>query len=133
VERLTPEVARVISERAVGNPRVAKTYYLHSEAIAVCRGHVEVTTDDVLKCFELLDVDRYGLTRADRRVMACLVARGNTPAGSLTLAASAQVSRDDLAEIIEPKLLTLRILTLTPRGRQLTEWAFEEFRTVPVQ
>ena len=61
-----------------------------------------------------------GLHSIDRRVLQVL-ARREKPMGEAALAAAAMITKGDLLEIVEPRLLHHQLVERTPRGRQLTD------------
>jgi len=74
----------------------------------------------------LLDVDRLGLDAVDRRLLTQMATfYGGGPVGLETLAASVGEEAGTLEDVYEPYLLQQGFLQRTPRGRVLTEKAYD--------
>ena len=75
---------------------------------------------------DLMEVDKMGLDRADRRYLLTLIeVFGGGPAGIDTLAASIGEDAGTLEDLIEPYLLQNGFINRTPRGRVATARAYE--------
>jgi Holliday junction DNA helicase RuvB len=74
----------------------------------------------------MMAVDDLGLTQADRRFLKALAEkhRGG-PVGLETMAATISEDTDTIESVYEPYLLQIGFLRRTPRGRILTEKAFQ--------
>ena len=73
-----------------------------------------------------MEVDKMGLDRADRRFLTTLIsAFDGGPAGLDTLAAAIGEDAGTIEDLIEPYLLQIGMLTRTPRGRCVTQKAYE--------
>ena len=71
-------------------------------------------------------IDAGGLDRSDRALLDTLATKfGGGPVGLSTLAIAIGEEPDTIEDIFEPYLLQQGLLKRTPRGRVLTERAFE--------
>ncbi len=80
-----------------------------------------------------LEVDHMGLDTLDRRMLRAIITYyGGGPVGLDTLAATINEEAVTLEDVYEPYLLQQGFLTRTPRGRCVTQKAYEhlgiEFR-----
>ena len=73
-----------------------------------------------------LEVDRLGLDNVDRRMLRAIIENyGGGPVGLDTLAATIGEESVTLEDVYEPYLMQLGFLTRTPRGRCVTQKAYE--------
>jgi len=79
----------------------------------------EITIDVVEKCFEILGVDKYGLTRVDH-IMLKHLCQMNTFVGLDTLDAIMPTDKKQIREHIEPFLLKQGFIIRTASGRMIT-------------
>ena len=122
------EACLEIGSRSRGTPRVAnrllKRVRDYSEVRAGGSVSLEVTQD----ALSLLEVDELGLDRDDRRVVEVIARNFNGgPVGIDTIAASTGEESVTIEDVIEPYLLQIGFLTRTPRGRVLTDFAYQHF------
>ena len=74
---------------------------------------------------DLMEVDKMGLDRSDRRFLLTLMETfGGGPAGLDTLAASIGEDAGTIEDLIEPYLLQNGFINRTPRGRMATARAY---------
>ncbi len=73
-----------------------------------------------------LEIDYLGLDPVDRRMMAAIIDNYNGgPVGLETLAATIGEESVTLEDVYEPYLMQLGFLTRTPRGRCVTQKAYQ--------
>lgn len=86
-----------------------------------------MVTEEVAKtALDLMDVDKMGLDRSDRRILLTLIQNfGGGPAGLDTLAAAIGEDAGTIEDVVEPYLLQNGLLNRTPRGRVATRAAYE--------
>ena len=73
-----------------------------------------------------LEVDALGLDATDRRMLTAIIRNYNGgPVGLETLAATIGEEAVTLEDVYEPYLLQIGFLTRTPRGRCVTQLAYE--------
>ncbi|MFP4022240.1 MAG: Holliday junction branch migration DNA helicase RuvB [Candidatus Paceibacterota bacterium] len=76
--------------------------------------------------FSLLGIDGVGLTQADRLMLEVVIANFNGgPVGLNTIAASLCEEKGTLEEYNEPYLIQIGFLERTPRGRVVTQKAYQ--------
>ena len=124
--RIDDEGLRNIASRSRGTPRIAirllkrmRDYAIHLDKDVI---------DKKVSDFGLnaLDIDSIGLDAVDRRIMMTIadVFKGG-PVGLETLAACTGEDPVTIEDVYEPFLLQNGFLAKTPRGRVLTQRAFE--------
>lgn len=73
-----------------------------------------------------LEVDHLGLDQVDRRMLRAIIeSYGGGPVGLDTLAATIGEESVTLEDVYEPYLMQIGFLTRTPRGRCVTQRAYE--------
>ena len=73
-----------------------------------------------------LEVDHLGLDAIDRRMLTAIIRNyGGGPVGLETLAATIGEEAVTLEDVYEPYLMQIGFLTRTPRGRCVTQLAYE--------
>ena len=79
----------------------------------------------------MLDVDKLGLDRNDRRLLRAIISKfSGGPVGVETLAASISEETETVEDVYEPFLMQLGFLQRTPRGRVVTPAAYEHLGIV---
>ena len=74
----------------------------------------------------MLEVDAGGLDRSDRALLDTVATKfGGGPVGLSTLAIAIGEEQDTIEDVLEPYLLQQGLLKRTPRGRVLTQRAYE--------
>jgi Holliday junction DNA helicase RuvB len=80
----------------------------------------------VAEGLERLGIDRLGLEKQDREILAMIIGRYNGgPVGAETLAISIGEGVDSLEDYYEPYLIQAGLIQRTPRGRMATALAYE--------
>jgi Holliday junction DNA helicase RuvB len=120
------EGARTIAGRSRGTPRVANRLLKRVRDFAQVKGGGEIDAGVAAAALEMLEVDAGGLDRSDRALLDTVATKfGGGPVGLSTLAIAIGEEPDTIEDIFEPYLLQQGLLKRTPRGRVLTERAFE--------
>ncbi|MCY0881064.1 MAG: Holliday junction branch migration DNA helicase RuvB, partial [Firmicutes bacterium] len=115
-----------IAARSRGTPRIANRLLKRLRDYAQVDGDGQISLALAQHAMDLLEVDRYGLDRIDRRLLINMAEhyRGG-PVGLETLAASVGEDSGTIADVYEPYLLQQGLLQRTPRGRLLTARAYQ--------
>lgn len=107
-------------------PRVANRLLKRSRDYAQVHGQGIISEAIAEKTLSLMEVDQLGLEPMDRRIMTTLIEKFNGgPAGLQAIAAASSEEEDTIAEVYEPFLMQLGFLERTPRGRMVTERAYQ--------
>ena len=120
------EGAYELARRSRGTPRLANRILKRVRDFAQVRYNGVITGEVANTALDLMEVDKMGLDRADRRYLMTLIEifEGG-PAGIDTLAASIGEDAGTLEDLIEPYLLQNGFINRTPRGRMATARAYE--------
>ena len=123
---VTPEGAEEIARRARGTPRVANRLLRRVRDFAEVKGRGAIDAGLASDALELLEVDRAGLDRHDRQLLELMASKfGGGPVGLSTLSVAIGEEADTIEDVFEPYLLQQGLVKRTPRGRVLTERAYE--------
>jgi holliday junction DNA helicase RuvB len=129
---LSDDGAHEIARRARGTPRVAGRLLRRVRDFATIGGAGVVDAEIAADALSRLAVDSRGLDAMDRRYLACIADNyGGGPVGVETLAAALSEERDTIEDVIEPYLMQQGFLARTPRGRVLTQIAWQHIERTP--
>jgi holliday junction DNA helicase RuvB len=120
------EGAEEIAGRARGTPRVANRLLRRVRDFAEVKGRGAIDRAVAVEALEMLEVDGAGLDRHDRQLLETIAGKfGGGPVGLSTLAVAIGEEPDTIEDVYEPYLLQQGLVKRTPRGRVLTERAYE--------
>ena len=130
---IMPEGAYEIARRSRGTPRIANRMLRRVRDFADVRADGVITKDVADEALCALEIDHLGLDPIDRRMMTAIIENYNGgPVGLETLAATIGEESITLEDVYEPYLMQLGFLTRTPRGRCVTQKAYQHLhRPVP--
>ena len=116
----------IIARSSRATPRVANRLLKRSRDYAQVHAAGAITGGVAEKTLALMEIDELGLEPMDRRIMAVIIEKFNGgPAGLQAIAAASSEEEDTIAEVYEPFLMQLGFLERTPRGRMVTERAYQ--------
>jgi Holliday junction DNA helicase RuvB len=129
---LDTQSASAIGHRARGTPRVALQLLKRVRDVAQVKYQGEITVDLVSEALEMLAVDTLGLTEHDRRFLLTIIEKHKGgPVGLSTLAATLSEDPGTIEEVLEPYLMQIGFLQKTPKGRVITEGAYQHLGKQP--
>ncbi len=115
-----------LAKRSRGTPRIANRLLKRVRDFAQVMGDGTITEDIARMALDRLDIDRLGLDTIDRRMLMTMIKNyGGGPVGLETLAAALGEEAVTLEDVYEPFLMQLGFLSRTPRGRCVTNLAYE--------
>ena len=118
--------AQEIARRSRGTPRIANRMLRRVRDFAQVRAGGVITRDVADMALTRLEVDHLGLDALDRRMLKSIIDFYNGgPVGLETLAATINEEAITLEDVYEPYLLQQGFLTRTPRGRCVTQKAYQ--------
>ena len=124
--RIDADGAMELASRSRGTPRIA------NRILRRVRDFAQVTADGVItrqvadEALNRLEIDHLGLDSLDRRMLRSIIEYySGGPVGVETLAATINEESVTLEDVYEPYLLQQGFLTRTPRGRCVTQKAYE--------
>ena len=126
------DAAKEIAGRSRGTPRIANALLRRVRDFAQVKGTGRV--DRAIACYalEALHIDRYGLDLIDNKILNLLIDKFHGgPVGLTTIATALSEDPGTLEEVYEPFLIQEGFLKRTPRGREVTQLAYEHLGKLP--
>ncbi|MDR9498595.1 MAG: Holliday junction branch migration DNA helicase RuvB [Hydrogenovibrio sp.] len=118
--------ATEIARRARGTPRIANRLLRRVRDYAQVRGDGVITASIADAALNMLEVDPSGLDKMDRRLLELLIHKfENRPVGIDSIATALGEERGTIEDVIEPFLVQEGFLVRTPRGRVVTDMAYQ--------
>ncbi|MBQ8610836.1 MAG: Holliday junction branch migration DNA helicase RuvB [Oscillospiraceae bacterium] len=122
----TADGALALARCSRGTPRVANRLLKRVRDFAQVRGSGIIDAQAAKMALRHMDIDEEGLDQLDRSVLRGIIeVYGGGPVGLDTLAALLGEEAVTLEDVCEPYLMQLGYLTRTPRGRCVTQAAYE--------
>jgi holliday junction DNA helicase RuvB len=129
---LDDAAATKIAQCSRGTPRVAnnRLRWVRDYSTSRCQG--EATLAVATSALNMLGIDQVGLDPQDRKYLDTIlrVFQGG-PAGVEAIAHTMNTALDTLTDEVEPFLLRSELVIRTPRGRKLTQRAYDHLGAVP--
>ena len=123
---IEPSGAEEIAKRSRGTPRIANRMLRRVRDFAQVTANGVITREVADTALTRLEVDHLGLDALDRRMLRSIIEfYHGGPVGLETLAATINEEAVTLEDVYEPYLLQQGFLTRTPRGRCVTQKAYE--------
>ena len=121
-----------IASRARGTPRIANRLLRRIRDFAQVEKKPVIDKEIVEYALEKLEVDKNGLDEMDKRIILTIIDKfGGGPVGINTIAVALGENGETLEEVYEPYLVLKGFLHRTPRGREASDLAYEEFGKKP--
>lgn len=115
-----------IASRSRGTPRIANRILKRVRDFAQVKAHGVITKEVADHALGRLEIDHIGLDAVDRRMLLSIINNfSGGPVGLDTLAATIGEESITLEDVYEPYLMQLGFLNRTPRGRCVTNRAYE--------
>lgn len=124
--KLENKAALEIGRMSRGSPRVANRILRRVRDWAEVKADGTITEEVVEKSLKSHGVDSMGLDTIDRKVINAMHSTYNGgPVGIESLASTISEEPDTIIDVIEPYLLKIGFIKRTPRGRELTDLAYQ--------
>jgi Holliday junction DNA helicase RuvB len=120
------EGSREIAASSRRTPRVANRLLKRVRDFAQIHDETTITGHIAREALGMLEIDELGLEPTDRHILSAIIEkfRGG-PVGLQTIAAVTNEETETIEDVYEPYLIQVGFLARTPRGRVVTEAAFE--------
>lgn len=120
---------REIAGRARRTPRIANRILKRVRDYAQVKAGGTINGVVAGEALAMLDIDEFGLDRTDRKILTAIIEkfRGG-PVGVETIAAATSEERETIEDVYEPFLLQIGFLERTPKGRKVTDLAYQHLR-----
>jgi Holliday junction DNA helicase RuvB len=121
--------AKEMGMRSRGTPRIANRLLKRVRDYAEVRYDGEITEDIAKEALDIMEVDRYGLDNTDRNMLVTMIEKfDGGPVGLDTLAATIGEDSGTIEDVYEPYLLKNGFINRTPKGRIVTDKAYEHLK-----
>ncbi|MBO6147292.1 MAG: Holliday junction branch migration DNA helicase RuvB [Lachnospiraceae bacterium] len=121
--------AKEMGMRSRGTPRIANRLLKRVRDYAEVRYEGEITEDIAKEALDIMEVDRYGLDNTDRNMLITMIEKfDGGPVGLDTLAATIGEDSGTIEDVYEPYLLKNGFINRTPKGRVVTDKAYEHLQ-----
>lgn len=114
-----------LARRSRGTPRLANRMLKRVRDFAQVKYDGIITLEAANTALDLLDVDKLGLDQTDREILMTMIEKfGGKPVGLDTLSAAIGEDSGTIEDVYEPYLIKNGLIIRTPRGRIVTELAY---------
>ena len=131
--QIEDKAAIEIASRSRGTPRIANALLRRVRDFAQIKGNGTIDSSITQIGLKALNVDVNGLDEMDNKILTTLIDKfKGGPVGISTLATAVSENGETIEEVYEPFLIQEGFLVRTPRGREVTEKAYQHLnRTIP--
>lgn len=115
-----------LAARARRTPRIANRLLKRVRDFAQVKAAGHIDAKIAQEALKMLDIDELGLDRVDRKMLTAIIEKfKGGPVGIETIAAATSEERATIEDVYEPYLLQIGMLERTPKGRKVTELAYQ--------
>ena len=126
---ITDDAAREIALRSRGTPRIANSLLRRVRDFAQVKGSGKIDTAIARYALEALNIDKYGLDEIDNKILLTIIDKfAGGPVGISTIATALSEDAGTVEEVYEPYLIKEGFIKRTPRGREVTQLAYDHLR-----
>lgn len=118
--------ATEIASRSRGTPRIANALLRRIRDFAQVKGNGKIDMDITSYGLEALNIDKSGLDEMDNKILLTIIDKfKGGPVGLNTIATAVGEEAGTIEEVYEPFLIKKGFIKRTPRGREVTENAYD--------
>ena len=115
-----------IAKRSRGTPRIANRILKRVRDFAQISGNGAINKEIATLALNKLEIDELGLDSTDKKMLNVIIKNyGGGPVGLETLSAAIGEEAVTLEDVYEPYLMQIGFLNRTPRGRCVTNLAYD--------
>ena len=127
--KIDEDAALEIASRSRSTPRTANYFLKRARDLSEIRNKSKIDKEIVLEVLDMIGIDEKGLNDLDRQILLTIIDKyKGGPVGLSTIAASISEEPATIEEINEPYLLQLGFISKTPRGREVTDKAYQHLK-----
>ncbi len=120
-----------LARRSRGTPRLANRLLKRVRDFAQVKYDGKITKSVASFALDVLEVDKLGLDHIDRQILRTMIERfGGGPVGIEAVATTIGEDTITVEEVYEPYLVQNGFISRTPRGRVVTELAYQHCQIV---
>lgn len=124
--KIYEDAAIEIARRSRGTPRIANALLRRVRDFAEVKGNGEIEIKITKYALNSLNVDEFGLDEMDNKMLLTMIQNfKGKPVGISALATSIGENPETLEEVYEPYLIQEGFIIRTPRGREVTDKAYQ--------
>lgn len=130
---ISDRAAMEIARRSRGTPRIANALLRRVRDFAQVKGNGSIDTAIAQMALTALNIDQFGLDEIDNKILLTIIDKfKGGPVGISTIATAIGEDSGTVEEVYEPYLIMEGFMKRTPRGRVLTELAYQHLgKTMP--
>ena len=129
---ITEDAAMEIAGRSRGTPRIANALLRRVRDFAQVKGNGKIDTKITKIALTALNIDQYGLDEIDNKILLTIIDKfKGGPVGITTIATAVGEDAGTVEEVYEPFLIMEGFIKRTPRGRMVTELAYQHLGRNP--
>ena len=129
---IEPRAADEIAGRSRGTPRIANALLRRVRDFAQVRGNGSINLAIARFALEALNIDKYGLDEIDNKILLTIIDKfKGGPVGVSTMATAIGEDAGTVEEVYEPFLIKEGFIRRTPRGREVTDLAYQHLGRNP--
>lgn len=130
---IDPKAAKEIAGRSRGTPRIANALLRRVRDFAQVKGNGMIDLPISQYALEALNIDRFGLDEIDNKILLTIIDKfKGGPVGINTIATAIGEDSGTVEEVYEPFLIKEGFIKRTPRGREVTELAYQHLGRTPL-
>jgi len=134
IDKIDETGALEIGSCSRGTPRIANRILRRVRDYAQVKADGNITKEIVDEALGLLDIDTKGLDFTDRNILKTMIVKFNGgPVGLDTLAAAIGEDSGTIEDVYEPYLVKCGFINRTPRGRQVTDYAYSHLKMTKIE
>lgn len=123
---ISMEASIEIAGRSRGTPRIANALLRRVRDFAQIKGDGNIDIGIAKYALKALNVDAHGLDEMDNKILTTIIDKfKGGPVGLNTLAIAVGENGETIEEVYEPFLIQEGFIMRTPRGREVTELAYQ--------
>ncbi len=120
------KAAGEIARRSRGTPRIANALLRRVRDFAQVKGNGAIDLDIAQYALEALNIDTFGLDQIDNKLLCTIIDKfQGGPVGLNTIATAMGEDAGTIEDVYEPYLIKEGFIKRTPRGREVTDWAYK--------
>ena len=122
---ITQDAAMEIAMRSRGTPRIANSLLRRVRDFAQVKGSGVIDMEITRFALDALNIDKRGLDQMDNKILSTIIHKfKGGPVGISTIATAVGEEAGTLEEVYEPFLIKEGFIQRTPRGREVTDLAY---------
>ena len=126
------DAASEIARRSRGTPRIANALLRRVRDFAQVKGTGRIDVGIARFALTALNIDQYGLDEIDNKILLTIIDKfKGGPVGLSTIATAIGEDAGTVEEVYEPFLIMEGFVKRTPRGRMVTELAYQHLGRNP--